>query len=111
MSGDPTRRLLSFDLLDSGEHDRLDEWGNRAVLTDPVGTPVSIPELFALQVVRAPDAVALVCGESSWTYRELDESANRLANLLAGHGAGPGECVALLFPRSAEAIVAILAVL
>ncbi len=45
------------------------------------------------------------------TYRELDEAANRLAHLLAGHGAGPGECVALLFSRSAEAIVAILAVL
>ena len=45
------------------------------------------------------------------TYRELDEAANRLAHLLAGHGAGPGQCVALLFSRSAEAIVAILAVL
>ena len=47
----------------------------------------------------------------SWTYRELDEAANRLAHLLAGRGAGPGQCVALLFDRSAEAIVAILAVL
>ena len=45
------------------------------------------------------------------TYRELDEAANRLAHLLVGHGAGPGESVALLIPRSAEAIVAILAVL
>ena len=45
------------------------------------------------------------------TYRELDEAANRLAHLLAGQGAGPGQCVALLFSRSAEAIVAILAVL
>ena len=45
------------------------------------------------------------------TYRELDEAANRLAHLLAGHGAGPGQCVALLFERSAEAIVAMLAVL
>ena len=45
------------------------------------------------------------------TYRELDEAANRLAHLLTGHGAGPGQCVALLFSRSAEAIVAILAVL
>ena len=45
------------------------------------------------------------------TYRELDEAANRLAHLLAGQGAGPGERVALLFSRSAEAIVAILAVL
>ena len=45
------------------------------------------------------------------TYRELEEAANRLAHLLAGQGVGPGECVALLFSRSAEAIVAILAVL
>ncbi len=45
------------------------------------------------------------------TYRQLDEAANRLAHLLAGHGACPGQCVALLFSRSAEAIVAILAVL
>ena len=45
------------------------------------------------------------------TYRELDEAANRLAHLLVGQGVGPGQCVALLFSRSAEAIVAILAVL
>ena len=44
------------------------------------------------------------------TYRELDEAANRLAHLLAGQGVGPGQRVALLLPRSAEAIVAMLAV-
>ncbi|MDT5118561.1 MAG: glycopeptidolipid biosynthesis protein, partial [Mycobacterium sp.] len=111
MSIDSSRTLLSFDLLDAGEHDQLDEWGNRAVLTQPGPTPVSIPVLFAAQVDRAPDTVALVCGERSWTYRELNEAANRLAHLLAGHGAGPGESVALLIPRSAEAIMSILAVL
>ncbi|HEX9833671.1 MAG TPA: AMP-binding protein, partial [Mycobacterium sp.] len=111
MSADPTRTLLSLDLLDDFEHDQLAEWGNRAVLTDPPPARVSIPVLFAAQVVRAPEAVALVCGEQSWTYRELDEAANRLAHLLADHGAGPGESVALLIPRSAEAIIAILAVL
>ncbi len=45
------------------------------------------------------------------TYRELDGAANRLAHLFIGRGAGPGRCVALLLSRSAEAIVAILAVL
>ena len=45
------------------------------------------------------------------TYRALDEAANRLAHLLAGHGVGAGQRVALLLPRSAEAIVAMLAVL
>ena len=45
------------------------------------------------------------------TYREVEEAANRLAQLLAGQGAGPGQRVALLLERSAQAIVAILAVL
>ena len=53
----------------------------------------------------------MTCGGLSMTYRELEEAANRLAHLLAAHGVGPGECVALLFSRSAEAIVAMLAVL
>ena len=58
MTADPTRRLSSMDVLDAGEHARLDEIGNRAVLTGPVSTPVSIPVLFAAQVARAPEAVA-----------------------------------------------------
>ena len=110
MTADPTRRVSSMDVLDEAEHARLDEVGNRAVLTQPA-TPVSIPVVFAEQVGRAPEAVAVTFEGRSLTYRELDEAANRLAHLLADHGAGPGQCVALLFSRSAEAIVAILAVL
>ena len=111
MTTEPTRRLLSVDVLDEAEHAWLDEMGNRAVLTRPVAAPVSIPGMFAVQVARVPEAVALVCEGRCLTYRELDEASNRLAHLLVGRGAGPGGCVALLFSRSAEAIVAILAVL
>ena len=110
MTADPAASLSSVDLVDEAEHVRLDELGHRAVLAQEA-TGVSVPVVFAGQVARAPDAVALVCGDRSWTYRELDEASNRLAHLLVGHGAGPGECVALLLNRSAEAIVAILAVL
>ncbi len=110
MTADPTQPISSMDALDADEHVRLDELGNRAVLTEPT-SPVSIPEQYAAQVTRTPEAVALVCGERSMSYRELDEAANRLAHLLADHGVGPGQCVALLLSRSAEAIVAILAVL
>jgi tryptophan 2,3-dioxygenase len=42
MTTDPTRRLSSIDLLDAGEHARLDEWDNRAVLTQPEATPRSL---------------------------------------------------------------------
>ena len=111
MTADPTRRLSSIDLLDEAEHARLDGWGNRAVLTRPAPTPVSIPVLFAAQVARTPEAVAISFEGRSLTYREVEEAANRLAHLLAEHGAGPGQCVALLLERCAEAIVAIVAVL
>ena len=110
MTADPARRLSSVDVLDDVEHAWLEKWGNRAELTAPVSLPVSIPALFAEQAARTPEAVAVSWGGNSLRYRELDEAANRLAHLLVGHGVGPGQRVALLLPRSAEAIVAILAV-
>ena len=72
---------------------------------------MSVPVLFAAQVARAPEAVAVSCEGASLTYRELDEAANRLAHLLVGQGVGAGERVALLLSRSAEAVVAMVAVL
>ena len=110
ITADPGRSLSSVDLLDAGEHARMAEAGNRAVLTQPA-TPVSIPVLFAAWVAQTPDAAALVCGDRSWTYRDVEEAANRLAHLLAAQGVGPGQYVALLLSRSAQAIVAMLAVL
>ncbi|EUA24770.1 condensation domain protein [Mycobacterium xenopi 3993] len=111
LTANPAGRLSSIDVLDGAEHARLDEIGNRAVVTQPATTPMSVPVLFAAQVARAPQDVAVVYGERRWTYRELDNASNRLAHLLIGYGARPGNCVALLFSRSAEAIVAMLAVL
>ncbi|MEB4207467.1 non-ribosomal peptide synthetase, partial [Mycobacterium sp. 94-17] len=111
MTADPGRRLSSIDALGANEHARLDDWGNRAVLARRAPAPVSIPALFATQVARTPEAVAICCGGRCTTYLELDESANRLAHLLDGHGVGPGQLVLVLLSRSAEAIAAILAVL
>ncbi|PRC48289.1 hypothetical protein C6A85_80595, partial [Mycobacterium sp. ITM-2017-0098] len=111
MVADPTRPVSSIDVLDGAELARLDQWSNRATLTQAAHTPVSIPALFAAQAQRVPEAVALTWGERSWTYRELDEITNRFTHLLADNGIGPGQRVALLLPRSAEAIMAILAVL
>ncbi|MDA3665054.1 AMP-binding protein, partial [Mycobacterium xenopi] len=101
----------SVEVVDAAELARLGEVGNRVVLTRPAPVLVSVPRLFAGQVARAPDAVALSCGGRSWSYRQLDEASNRLAHLLIDYGAGAGSCVALLLPRCAEAIIAILGVL
>ncbi len=111
MTTDPARRLSSIDVLDVAERARLDEVGNRAVLTWPAPVAVSVPMLFAAHVARTPEAVALTFGDLSMTYRELDEAANRFAHLLSGYGVGPGACVALLLERSAQAVVAMLAAL
>ncbi|MGV0042250.1 amino acid adenylation domain-containing protein, partial [Mycobacterium colombiense] len=111
MTADPAQRLSSIDLLDDAERELLDAAGNRAIVTLPPLASVSIPALFAAQVARAPGAVAITCGARSLTYREVYESTNRLAHLLSDQGAGPGERVAVVIPRSADAIVAILAVL
>uniref|UniRef100_UPI001E5C0102 AMP-binding protein n=1 Tax=Mycolicibacterium smegmatis TaxID=1772 RepID=UPI001E5C0102 len=98
MTTNPTRRFLSIDLLGEDEHTRLDEFGHRAVLTQPV-TAVSIPELFAAWVVRSPNAIAVSDGTHTMTYQQLDQASNQLAHLLTEYGAGPGQCVTLLMPR------------
>ncbi|MFE3906020.1 amino acid adenylation domain-containing protein, partial [Streptomyces sp. NPDC059153] len=71
----------------------------------------SLPEVFRAQVRATPDAVAVVGPDASLTYAELDVRANRLAHALIACGAGPERLIAVALPRSAELVVAILAVL
>ena len=70
-----------------------------------------VPELFGAQAAACPDAVAVVCGDAVVSYGELDARAGRLAGLLAGLGAGPERVVAVVLDRSAELVIALLAVL
>ena len=107
----PGRRLSKLDLLADGERVRLATWGNHAALTRPGPPRMSVPAAWAAQVARTPTAVALTDRERSWTYYEVDETSNRLTRLLSEQGARPGAVVALLMERSADAVMAILAVL
>ena len=69
---------------------------------------LALPDLFTL---KAPDAVAVECGEVRLTYAELDARANRLAHWLNAQGIGAEQLVALEFGRTADAFVAMLGVL
>lgn len=64
--------------------------------------------LFAAQVERTPEAVAVRSGSNRLTYRELDDRADRLARRLSALGVGPEVAVAIFTRRSPAALVAIL---
>ncbi|MFE9381464.1 non-ribosomal peptide synthase/polyketide synthase [Streptomyces sp. NPDC006855] len=104
---DPDRRLSSVRLLTEEESHRALAEGTGTVRALPATT---WPELFGQQAARTPHATALVAGETRLTFAELDDRANRLARLLIGHGLGPESYVAVALPRTAELVVAFLAV-
>nr|WP_285478570.1 non-ribosomal peptide synthetase [Amycolatopsis sp. NBRC 101858] len=104
----PDRRLGSLDVLTPAERDALPAVWSGAVEDVPA---VTVPELFAAQVSRTPDATALVFEDEELTYAELDAVSNRLARALAERGAGPERVVAVALPRSTHLVTAILAVL
>ncbi|WP_282793259.1 non-ribosomal peptide synthase/polyketide synthase [Streptomyces sp. CC224B] len=108
MATAPGRRLDELPLLDDGRaRALLDRFGGRTV----PAPPKVLPEVFREQAARTPDAVAVHCGAEHLTYRQLDERSNRLARLLAGAGAGPERFVAVALPRTADLVVALLAIL
>ena len=104
---DPEVTVARLDVLTAAERDRvLVEWND----TDHAVPPATLPELVEAQVARTPDLPAVVVEGDAVGYAELDALANRLAWLLIRRGAGPERIVALALPRSAEIVVAQLAV-
>ncbi|WP_433361774.1 amino acid adenylation domain-containing protein [Streptosporangium sp. CA-115845] len=103
----PTTRVGAVELLDEAEHTLLADWG-AAPREVPPGTAVS---LFEDRVRCAPDAVAVVAGDTEITYAELNARANRLAHHLIALGAGPDRYVGLSVPRSLDMTVAFLGIL
>ncbi|MFK0286703.1 non-ribosomal peptide synthase/polyketide synthase [Streptomyces sp. NPDC090499] len=104
----PGAQVADLGLLGADERQRiLADWNDTAHDV-PART---WPRMFADQVAARPGEVALVHGDVRLTYAELDARAARLAHALAARGAGPEQVVALAVPRSADMIVAEVAVL
>ncbi len=104
---DPGTQLGAVDVLTSGERDWLTQL-NETTVPVPGAT---VPELVAAQAARTPDAVAVVSGQTTLSYGELEARADRLALVLRERGTGPDVLVAVALPRSADLAVALLAVL
>ncbi|MFE2531488.1 non-ribosomal peptide synthase/polyketide synthase [Streptomyces sp. NPDC059371] len=111
MTADAGQPLARTDIL--GPEDRhtiLETWNDTALPAAP-GAPETVPALFEAQTAAGPDEIAVVSGTVTWTFAELNRRANRLAGLLAEHGAGPERIVALSLPRTADFMAAVLAVM
>jgi amino acid adenylation domain-containing protein/non-ribosomal peptide synthase protein (TIGR01720 family) len=104
---DSARPVRELPMLTPAERARVLEWTNDTAHPLPAAV---LPELLQEQVARTPDAVALVDGGRVLTYRELNVRANRLAHRLVAAGAGPGDRVAVVLPRSVELLVALVGV-
>ncbi len=93
-------------LTESQRNQVLHQWNDtRADFPD-----ICAHELFEQQVARDPDAVAVVGGEKSFTYRELNQRANQVANYLRKRGVRPDVLVGVCLRRSPEMVVALLGV-
>jgi amino acid adenylation domain-containing protein len=106
---DPARSIAELPLLTPDERRQLtEEWSGHPT---PYPRTLSIPEVFAEQVRRAPEAVALSSTSTSLTYRSLDEQSSRLAHVLKGQGAGPGAVIAFCCERTTQVAMLMLAIL
>ncbi|MFJ1611148.1 condensation domain-containing protein, partial [Streptomyces sp. NPDC088253] len=104
----PDRLVRDIDTLGADERELILTTWNDTAREVP---DVTLPELFEAQVVKTPDALAVVSGGVELSYAELNGRANRLARYLVGCGAGPERLVAVALPRSVDLFVALLAVL
>lgn len=95
----------------------LSDTERRQILVDWNQTTADYPkdrcihELFEAQTERDPDRLALRFEDRQLSYRELNQRANQLAHYLRKLGVGPNSLVGMCVDRSADMIVALLAIL
>ncbi|MGW0853449.1 amino acid adenylation domain-containing protein, partial [Streptomyces sp. NPDC002624] len=105
---EPDRPVSRIDLMSAAERHRLLSEFNDTAAELPTE---AVPALFARQVRATPDAVAVVADGTELTYAELDRRADTLARSLIRQGVRPETPVAVMLDRSAELVVAVLAVI
>jgi microcystin synthetase protein McyA len=105
----PNGRHDSLTFLPEAHRRRVLEGLNETAVARPA--PICLHEFFAAQAARMPDEIAVVCGDESLTYGDLRAKSSHLARYLQRLGVGPEIMVGVCMERSADLIVAMLAVL
>ncbi|NOW57016.1 amino acid adenylation domain-containing protein [Clostridium saccharobutylicum] len=71
----------------------------------------TIPKMFEEAVHNFPNNIAISSEEGQFTYKQLNERANQLANGLINKGLEKGDFVTIFMKRSLETIIAILGII
>jgi amino acid adenylation domain-containing protein/non-ribosomal peptide synthase protein (TIGR01720 family) len=109
MSERPAQNVGNIDILSGAERRQLlREWNTTR---REYSANVSIAEIFAEQVARSPNEVAVIYEGARLTYQELEQKANQLAHYLRKRGVGPEVLVALCSERSLEMLVGLIGIL
>jgi amino acid adenylation domain-containing protein/non-ribosomal peptide synthase protein (TIGR01720 family) len=105
----PAGNITQLEFVSDAEKHQLLVDFNNTKSVYPADKTVS--ELFEAQVQATPNNTAIVFEDASLTYAELNEQANKLAHFIkAKYAINPGEFVGVQLPRSAQAVVAMLAI-
>ncbi|WEJ03430.1 amino acid adenylation domain-containing protein [Pseudomonas sp. FJ2-5-13] len=109
MVANPRQQLSQLSLLDATEQQQILQLWDRT--ESGFSAERLVHERFADRARANPTAVAVKFDAQTLSYGELDRQANRLARALIARGVGPEVRVAIAMPRSAEIMVAFLAVM
>jgi mycobactin peptide synthetase MbtE len=104
----PDIQLAALTLMSDADVDWLRKMSTGEEFSTPATT---LPALVSEQATRAPDAVAVVYEGRQYSYREINEEANRLAHWLIEQGIGTEDRVAVLFNQSPGLVITALGVL
>jgi amino acid adenylation domain-containing protein len=106
---DPEQRVSDLPLLTSPEERQLlVEWNDTKVVYPACA---SIHESFEVQASQTPGQIALVSGQLTLSYQDLNYRANQVAHYLKGLGIGPNVLVGLCAKRSLDMVVGLLGIL
>ncbi len=103
----PLHRIGEIGLLSDAEHTQLRQWG----ANEDHSSTEPVHRMIERQAQTAPEATALMFGEATLSYRELNCRANRLAHRLIALGVRPETRVGIAVERSLEMVVGLLGIL
>lgn len=105
----PNRKIRDLELLNEAEREEIVYGLNRTDGNFPKND--FIDGLIKKQSEKMPDSLALVCGEKSYSYAQLDKITNRIARYLLKKGVVAEDLIGIHLNRSEKMIAAMLGVL